>query len=99
MSIQMDGTVVRPWPDVHGIVQWIGIGRFVLDCVPGAAMGGIEYIDAVTVLQDRGLQIPAETGITAVDRDGDLVVFGTTMETARPGGPGGRGARRSGGRG
>jgi hypothetical protein len=63
--------------------MWIGIGRFVLDCVPRAEAGGIEHFDAVTVVQGRGLEIRTEIGIIAVDREGGLVAFGTTIETAR----------------
>jgi hypothetical protein len=44
--------------------------------------GAIEYFDGVTVVQRRGLEIYTEAGIIALDREGDLIAFGETMETA-----------------
>jgi len=62
---------------------WVGDNRFVLDCSPRPAADGNEYFDAVTAVQGRGLEIRTETGIIAVDRDGGLVAFGTTVEATR----------------
>ena len=62
---------------------WVGANRFVLDCSPRPAVDGNEYFNAVTAVQGRGLEIRTETGIIAVDREGDLVAFGTTVEATR----------------